>query len=226
MSTIGRAETARPGAIIQGWDRAAVAETVPKWDHEPLDFGTRGSDIPRIHLGEGRRMAAVLSAIDNFPLSLTVLVLALAAMLIFREPIAKFLGRILEMKAGPVSVKAQAPCPDPAIIKQIEEIAARQAVADEKHLDVQRLVIRDSAGRPRILASTLPSGEPFLALFDEAGRPRASLTASSATDPDEIAILVFHGQTAGETASFIGAERDGSGAVGFRDSSGSLRVMS
>ncbi len=171
-------------------------------------------------------MAAVLSAIDNFPLSLTVLVLALAAMLIFREPIAKFLGRILEMKAGPVSVKAQAPGPDPAIIKQIEEIAARQAVADEKHLDVQRLVIRDSAGRPRILASTLPSGEPFLALFDEAGRPRASLTASSATDPDEIAILVFHGQTAGETASFIGAERDGSGAVGFRDSSGSLRVMS
>jgi len=39
-------------------------------------------------------------------------------------------------------------------------------------------------------------------------------------------MLLFHGQTAGETASFIGAERDGSGAVGFRDTSGAWHEMS
>ena len=168
----------------------------------------------------------MLSALDNFPRSLSVLLIAVSAMLIFRAPIAALIGRIVEVKAGRVSMKAKAPVPDPEIMKQVLQIAAQQAAVDEEHLDAQRLVIRDSANRPRILASTLPSGEPFLALFDEVARPRASLTASSAVDPNGIAVLVFHGETASETASFIGAECDGSGAVGVRDSSGAWHEMS
>ena len=77
-----------------------------------------------------------------------------------------------------------------------------------------------------MLAATVESGEPFLTLIDEDSRPRATLVAASATDPDGLAMLFFHGESAGDTASFIGAERDGSGAVGIRDSSGIWKEMS
>ena len=45
-------------------------------------------------------LQAVLSAIDNFPWSLSVAVISIAAMLIFREPIREIISRSHELKAG------------------------------------------------------------------------------------------------------------------------------
>jgi hypothetical protein len=91
-------------------------------------------------------------------------------------------------------------------------------------------VIRDSKDRPRVILGTVePSGEPFLALIDEAGEVRASLSASSAADPTGVAMLMFprKGRPPGDVAAMIGAENsDGSGAVGVRDSSGTWKEMS
>ena len=77
----------------------------------------------------------------------------------------------------------------------------------------------------------MESGAPFLALIDEDGEVRATLAAGSAAGPadlDEIVMLMFRGKGTAphEMASFIGAERDGSGAVGLRDSSGGWKEMS
>ena len=92
-------------------------------------------------------------------------------------------------------------------------------------------MIRDAKGRPRILASTVESGAPFLALIDEDGEVRATLAAGSAADPadhEAIVMLMLRGKGTAphRIASFIGAERDGSGAVGVRDSSGGWKEMS
>lgn len=170
----------------------------------------------------------MLSAIPNFPWSLSVPLMVISAMLIFYSPIAALVGRIVEVKAGRVSMKTKAQRLDPEIMKQLQEIVS-QAAADEEHLDARRLVIRDSQGQPRIIAATLePSGEAFLVLVDENGEVRVSLSASSAADPTGIAMLLFpgKGRPPSEMASFIGAEGDGSGAVAVRDSSGILHEMS
>src|SRR6266478_3253040 len=81
----------------------------------------------------------MISAIPNFPWSLSILVMAVSAMIIFRAPVVALIGRVVEVKAGRVSLRVKAPGPDPEIIKQIEEIAGKQAAADEEHLDAQRL---------------------------------------------------------------------------------------
>ena len=170
-------------------------------------------------------MQVLLSAIGNFPWSLSVLVMAITAMIIFREPIAVLISRSHELRAGRFfSLKAK-PI-DPKLIEDALRKAGETAAELWEQLDTRRLVIRDVQGRPRIIASTLPSEESFLALFDQAGQPRATLVASSAIEPDGIAMLLFHGQTAGEMASFIGAEHDGSGAIGVRDSSGVWKEIS
>jgi hypothetical protein len=88
------------------------------------------------------------------------------------------------------------------------------ASAGQDHADVERLVIRDAKGRPRILASTVESGAPFLALIDEDGEVRATLAAGSpadSADPEGIVMLMFRGKGKAphEIASLIGAERDG-----------------
>lgn len=74
-------------------------------------------------------------------------------------------------------------------------------------------------------------GAPFLALIDEDGEVRATLAAGSAADPADpegIVMLMFRGKGTAphEMASFIGVERDGSGAVGVRDSSGGWKEIS
>jgi hypothetical protein len=160
---------------------------------------------------------------------LIVVVLAVSAMKIFREPISDLIRRIVTMKAGPFSAKVKAPGAD-EIVKKIGEVAAHLIAGDGEHLDAQRLVIRDSKDRPRVILGTVePSGEPFLALFDEDGEVRASLSAGSAADPAGVAMLLFpgKGRPPGDMAALIGAESsDGSGAVGIRDSSGTWKEIS
>ena len=131
-------------------------------------------------------MQVLLSAIGNFPWSLSVLVMAITAMIIFREPIAVLISRSHELRAGRFfSLKAK-PI-DPKLIEDALRKAGETAAELWEQLDTRRLVIRDVQGRPRIIASTLPSEESFLALFDQAGQPRATLVASSAIEPDGIA---------------------------------------
>jgi hypothetical protein len=172
-----------------------------------------------------------LPALSSFAWPLSALALGLAAMLIFREPIGTFIRRSHEWKAGGFfSAKAKPSGSDSRIIEQaIRKILETSPGQDQA--DVDRLVIRDAKGRPRLLASTVESGAPFLALIDEDGEVRATLAAGSAAepgDPDGIVMLMFRGKGIAphEMASFIGAERDGTGAVGVRDSSGGWKEMS
>jgi len=164
----------------------------------------------------------------QIPWSLSVTVIVVAAMLIFREPLGSLISQgSHEFKAGRFfSWKARRPPgPSPKRLAQIfREIGE---ATSEEGSDVQRLVIRDSQGRPRILASTVESGEPFLALFDEEGALRAALMAGLAADQDSVAMLTFprKGMPA-EMASFIGAESDGSGAMGVCDSAGDWKEIS
>jgi hypothetical protein len=160
---------------------------------------------------------------------LTAMVLAVSAIKIFREPISDLIGRISKLKFGRVSVEAKASKVDAEIVKLVREITALPAMPGEEHFETRRLVIRDSKGLPRIIAGTVESGEPFLALIDEEGAIRASLSASSAADSTGVAMLWFpgKGRPLRDMASFIGAEStDGSGAVGIRDSSGTWKEMS
>ena len=146
-------------------------------------------------------------------------------MLIFREAIRDIVGRSHELKAGRyVSLKAKPSRPDPAIAQLVRELSA----AGQEQSDVDRLIIRDAKGRPRILASTVETGEPFIALLDEDREIRATLALSSNEDPNGVAMLTFRrrGQAVGDMASLIGAERDGSGTVGVCDSSGAWKEMS
>jgi hypothetical protein len=173
-------------------------------------------------------LQTVLSAIDDFPWSVSVLVIVIAAMFIFREAIREIISRSHELKAGRYfSLKAKPSRADPAIAQLVRELST----AGQEQSDVDRLVIRDAKGRPRILASTVESGAPFLALIDEDGEVRATLAAGSPidpSDPDGIVMLMFRGKgkAPNEMASFIGAERDGSGAVGVCDSTGAWKEMS
>ena len=52
-------------------------------------------------------MRSILPALSSFPWSLSALLLGLAAMLIFREPIGTFISRSHEWKAGRFSAKAK-----------------------------------------------------------------------------------------------------------------------
>jgi len=164
----------------------------------------------------------------QIPWSLSVPVVVIAAMIIFKGPLGALISQgSHEFKAGRFfSWKAKRPSgPTPQVLAQIvREIAQAEA---EEHLDIRRLVIRDSAGRARIVASTVESGEPFLALIDDAGESRAALIAGSAADPNGVALLMFakKGMPA-EMSSFIGADNDGSGALGVRDSAGAWKEMS
>src|ERR1700676_2600138 len=94
---------------------------------------------------------------------LTTIVLAVSAITVFRKPIGELIGRISKLKFGRMSMEAKASKADAEIVKMVKAITAQQA-ADEEHLDADRLVIRDSKGLPRIVAGTVESGEPFLAL--------------------------------------------------------------
>ncbi len=61
-----------------------------------------------------------------------------------------------------------------------------------------------------------------MSLLDEDGEIRATLVASSATDPDGTAFLFFRGKDrpVTEMASLIGSLRDGTGTVVVRRDSG------
>jgi hypothetical protein len=169
-----------------------------------------------------------MQALATFPWSLSVAAIAISAMVIFRKAVGELISRSHELKAGRyLSLKAKQSGLDPAIARLVRGLAA----AGQGQADVDRLVIRDAKGRPRILASTVESGAPFLALIDEDGEVRATLAAGSVadpTDPEGIVMLMFRGKGTAphEMASFIGAERDGTGAVGMRDSSGGWKEMS
>lgn len=164
----------------------------------------------------------------QIPWSLSVPAMVVAAMLIFRGPLGMLISSgSHEFKAGRFfSWKAKRPSgPSPQVLAQIVREIAQ--APEEEHFDGRRLVIRDAQGRPRIVASTVPTGEPFLALIDEEGESRASLIAGSARDPGAVALLMFARKgVAGEMASFIGAENDGTGAVAVRDSAGAWKEMS
>jgi hypothetical protein len=164
----------------------------------------------------------------QIPWSLSVPVMVIAAMLIFRGPLGALISNAShEFKAGRFfSWKAKRPSgPTPQILAQIAREIAQ--APEEGQFDGRRLVIRDAQGRPRILASTVVSGEPFLALIDEGGEIRCSLTAGQAADRDGVAMLMFARKgTPAEMASFIGAENDGSGTVAIRDSAGVWKEMS
>jgi hypothetical protein len=105
----------------------------------------------------------------QIPWFLSVPVVVIAAMLIFRGSLgAPISSASHEFKAGRFfSWKAKRPSGPTQVLAQIvREIA--QAPEGEQ-FDGRRLVIRDAQGRPRLLASTVASGEPFLALIDEGG---------------------------------------------------------
>ena len=169
-----------------------------------------------------------MQVLAAFPWSLSVAAIAISAMLIFRKAVGALISRSHELKAGRyLSLKAKPSGLDSAIERLVRDLAA----AGQDQVDVDRLVIRDAKGRPRILASTVQSGAPFLALIDEDGEVRATLAAGSPADPADpkgIVMLMFRGKGTAphEMASFIGSERDGTGAVGVRDSSGGWKEMS
>ena len=52
-------------------------------------------------------MQFLLSAIDSFPWSLSVLVMAVAAMFIFREPNRRLIRKSHELRGGPFRLKAE-----------------------------------------------------------------------------------------------------------------------
>lgn len=110
----------------------------------------------------------------------------------------------------------------------MEELQAAAHQADDDGLDSRRLVIRDSLGRTRILAMTIGDGSPVFALLDEKGDVRAALAASPADNPKGVAMLEFprKGRPLGDSAALIGAESDGTGTIGIRDSSGLRHEMS
>jgi len=173
-------------------------------------------------------MQVLLSVIDSFPWSLSVLLMVVAAMFIFRRALSELISRSREVSAGPFRLKAEHAV-NPKLLEDALREVREGAAKIEQQVDTRRLVIRDAQGRVRILASTLePLGPAFLAVFDEDGEARASLVASSATDPSGIAMLLFpgKGRPPGDMASMIGAEMDGSGAVVVRDSSGAWKEMS
>jgi hypothetical protein len=123
----------------------------------------------------------VLQFIDEFPWSASVMVISIAAMLIFRRPIRNLIYRSRQVKAGPVTFRAGAVRLE-KVEEEIKKIP-RARSAEEDLDDVRRLVIPDCQGRPRILASTVQSGEPFLALLDEEGEARVTLAASASAGP-------------------------------------------
>jgi hypothetical protein len=156
-------------------------------------------------------------------------VLVISAINVFREPIGELIGRISKFKFGRMSMETKTLKVDQEIVKLVREITASPSMPGEEHFETQRLVIRDSEGLVRILAGTVESGEPFLALIDEEGEIRASLSASSVSNPTGVAMLMFSGKgrAPGDMAAMIGTENsDGSGAVGIRDSSGAWKEMS
>ncbi len=170
-----------------------------------------------------------MPTIDSFPWSLSVLLMVVAAMLIFRRALSELISRSREVNAGPFRLKAEHAVNPKFLEEALREVQEGAAKIEQQQVDTRRLVIRDAQGRVRILASTLePLGPAFLAVFDEDGEARASLVASSATDPSGIAMLLFpgKGRPPGDMASMIGAEMDGSGAVVVRDSSGAWKEMS
>jgi hypothetical protein len=165
----------------------------------------------------------------QIPWSLSVPIMVIAAMIIFRRPLGSLIGQgSHEFKAGRFfSWKARRPLgPTPQIFAQIAREIAQ--APEEEHFDGRRLVIRDAQGRPRILASTVASGEPFLALIDEGGEIRCSLIAGQAADPDGVAAVLMFARRGSPTemASFIGAENDGTGTLAIRDSAGAWKEMS
>ena len=173
-------------------------------------------------------MQVLLSVIDSFPWSLSVLLMVVAAMLIFRRALSELISRSREVSAGPFRLKAEHAV-NPKFLEEALREVREGAASIEQQVDTRRLVIRDAQGRPRILASTLePLGAAFLAIFDEDGEARASLVASSASDQSGVALLLFpgKGRPPGDMASMIGAEMDGSGTVGVRNSSGAWKEMS
>jgi hypothetical protein len=160
---------------------------------------------------------------------LTTAVLIISAIRVFRKPIGELIGRISKFKFGRISMETKASKVDREIVKLVREITASPAMPGEEHFETRRLVIRDTKGLVRILAGTVESGEPFVALIDEDGEIRASLSASSASDPTGVAMLMFSGKgrRPGDMAAMIGTENsDGSGTVGICDSSGTWKEMS
>jgi hypothetical protein len=153
--------------------------------------------------------------------------IVVSAMIIFSKPIVELIRGVNRLKPGVVSITAKASHQEAEIEKRVRAILGEFASSGAVHLDIQRLVIRDTQGRPRIIASTVEvSGEPFLALIDEEGDVRASLSASSATDPTGVAMLMFLGGPPCNMAAFIAADSSAeSGAVGIRDSSGIWKEM-
>lgn len=163
-----------------------------------------------------------------FPWSLSVLAMVIAAMVIFREPIGELISRSHEWKAGSFfSLKAKQSAIDPKVMAAIRDMQ-KSAAAGAEEADLQRLVIRDSNGKVRILVGTTPSGQPFFSMFDEDGEPRASLVGSSAEDPDQLTMIMLRGKgkKPDDMACLIGAERDGTGTIGVRERSGAWREMS
>ena len=127
-------------------------------------------------------------------------------------------AKAIEVRAGPFRLKAEHAV-NPKFLEDALHEVREGAAKIEQPVDTRRLVIRGAQGRPRILASTLDSlGSGFPRGLDEYGEERASLSASSATDPSGVALLLFPGKCRppGDMASMIGAEMDGSGAVGVR----------
>src|SRR5713101_871859 len=119
-------------------------------------------------------MKVLLSAIDSFPWSLSVLAMAVTAMFIFREPISELIRKSHELRAGPFRLKAEHAV-NPKFLEDALHEVWEGVAKIEQQVDTRRLVIRDAQGRPRILASTLePLGAAFLAVFDEDGEARAS----------------------------------------------------
>jgi hypothetical protein len=159
-----------------------------------------------------------LAALGSFAWSLCVMMITVAAMIIFRKPIIALIDRSHKVKAGVFSIEASK-------LDSIRRAVIREKVPGAKELDIRDLIIRDSRGRPRIYASTAESGQPFLALLDEDGYPRAVLSASANTDRDGVAMLTFPKRDESSIASFIGAEHDGTGAVGIQDRDGTWREM-
>jgi len=177
-----------------------------------------------MHDARGAKRASLSDVSWPQPYSFQSLAWPVAAVIIafiFRRPIEGLLGQISELKAGPVTVKMGLPQAErEAIERAVDELIASEP-AEDGLVDAKKLVIRDSEGRARIVAATIPSGEPFLSLVDEDGQTRAFLFAARNADSDGVSMLSFRGKGENaDMAGYIGAGHDGTSQVGVRDRNG------
>ncbi len=105
-------------------------------------------------------MQVLLSVIDSFPWSLSVLLMVVAAMFIFRRALSELISRSREVSAGPFRLKAEHAV-NPKLLEDALREVREGAAKIEQQVDTRRLVIRDAqSADPRVDARALGTGFP------------------------------------------------------------------